>query len=417
MMKYFQLRPTFLQTVLWTALATSTSFAQSNPSPVPYETSKIEAGYNYSLALTKEGVLWSWGRNTNGALGDGTTTQRSSPVHLIFGPYSGLRFKAISASSHSAAIDTQDRLWVWGLNTWGQVGDGSTTNRNRPLEIPVNLGLAKIVSVACGEKHTVVADTDGNLWAWGDNTSGALGNGSTSNALSPVQVSTGTGMTIVVNVAAGDDHSLAASYGGAIHAWGAASYGQLGNGSTTNSSVPVLITGLKLEEDDSDSDLLPDSWEKFYFTNLTKIGTSDTDSDGLNARNEYLNNTNPNLADTDGDGIPDGLEITWGFRPLDSSDGAQDYDGDGWSNYEEIINLGTNPNIVNPTRTDGDVDGLDDLWEIAYGLNQGSSSGNNGPSGDPDNDGVLNSTEYQRGTDPMKPDNPKVKLNVTVLGD
>lgn len=510
-MRKSQLRNPFLQGALWTALATGAGFAQSNPSPIPYETSKIEAGYGHSLAITQEGVLWSWGRNTYGALGDGTTTQRNSPVHLIFGPYTGLRFKAISASAHSAAIDTQGRLWVWGRNDAGQVGDGTTTNRNKPLEIPVNGGLAKIASVACGESHTVAADIDGNLWAWGDNTygalgngsgvsslrpvavpapsgmgkivqvaagegssyalditgkiwawgrnsdgqlgdnsttnrstpvplyaatpsyravsakgshaaalgaddtiwtwglnssgqlglgdltnrhrryqvgtptygkkiaagkthtlvgsdynlawawgnngSGRLGNGSTSNSPSPVQVSTSSSLNVVVNVAAGEDHSLAVRSQGALYAWGAGTYGQLGNGGTTASSLPVAIPGLRLENDDSDNDLLPDSWEKFYYGNLLKAGTSDSDGDGVTARNEYLNNTNPTLADTDGDGISDNADA----MPLDPANGSEDADGDGLTLAEEIAK-GTNP--WNPD-TDGDgINDKDDLQPL-----------------------------------------------------
>ena len=136
-MRNSQRQKTLLQGALWTALAAGVGFAQSNPSPIPYETSQIEAGYGHSLAITSAGVLWSWGRNTNGALGDGTTaTQRNTPVHLIFGPYTGLRFKAISASAHSAAIDTQGRLWVWGKNDAGQVGDGTTTDRTSPAKFP-----------------------------------------------------------------------------------------------------------------------------------------------------------------------------------------------------------------------------------------------------------------------------------------
>ncbi len=127
----------------------------------------------------------------------------------------------------------------WGWNNYGQLDSGVTTDQAQAT--PERISLSSVVSVGAGQYHSLAVRRDGSVWAWGKNTSGQLGNGTTAESASPVQVA---GLTGAQAVAAGWDHSLALRDDGTVWAWGANYSGQLGNGSTTPSLVPVQVTGL-----------------------------------------------------------------------------------------------------------------------------------------------------------------------------
>jgi hypothetical protein len=157
---------------------------------------------------------------------------------------------------------------------------------------------------------------------------------------------------------------------------------------------------------DSDSDGLPDGWEVQYVLNpLSGVGdngaTGDPDHDGLTNIQEYVAHTNPKNADTDGDTLPDGWEAQYSLNPLSTTgtNGASgDPDHDGLTNALEYA-AHTNP--INP---DSDGDTLPDGWEVHYGLNPLSAAGDNGANGNPDHDSLTNAQEYARGTNPVVPD-------------
>ena len=188
----------------------------------------VAAGGYHGQALTNEGLLLTWGQNTTGQLGDGTTASRSFPVRAL----SDVREMA-AGWWHGAAITSDGALWTWGYNVFGQLGDGSTSNRLLPVRV-----LSGVRAVAAGEAHTLAIKTDGTLWAWGYNTSGQLGDGSTTHRLAPVQV-----MTDVRAVVAGRERSLAIRNDGSLWAWGNNASGSLGDGTTTNRLVPVQVLG------------------------------------------------------------------------------------------------------------------------------------------------------------------------------
>jgi alpha-tubulin suppressor-like RCC1 family protein len=187
----------------------------------------VSAGGSYTLALRPDGTLWAWGYNADGRLGDGTTTQRNSPVQI------GNGFAAIAAGSdgHSLAIKTDGTLWAWGTNSYGQLGDGTTIQRNSPVQI--GTGFAAVSA----NGHSLALGADGTLWGWGPNTYGQVGTGATFlPVLEPVEIGTG-----YVSIAAGGEHSLGVKSDGTLWAWGNNDHGQLGDGTTTMRTSPVEI--------------------------------------------------------------------------------------------------------------------------------------------------------------------------------
>jgi alpha-tubulin suppressor-like RCC1 family protein len=202
-------------------------------------TGAIAAGSYHSLALKADATVWAFGRNLNGQLGDGSTTNRPSPVQV-----SGLsNVAAIAAGgSHSLALTASGAVMSWGLNTQGQLGDGSTVQKTSPVAV-TGLGSTVIVAIAAGASHSVALTSTGTVLAWGQNTAGQLGQGSTSPSSSstPGQV---PGLTGVIAIAAHSDHTLAVKADGSVVAWGNNWNGQTGDGTNVNPrSSPVAMLG------------------------------------------------------------------------------------------------------------------------------------------------------------------------------
>ncbi|MFD2329317.1 RCC1 domain-containing protein [Cohnella sp. GCM10020058] len=196
----------------------------------------IAAGAYHSLALKADGTVWAWGSNTVGQLGDNSTVNRATPVLV-----SGLTgVEALDGGiGHSVALKKDGTVWSWGYNSDGQLGIGTTVNRSAPVQIA---GLAKITAVVAGGYHSVALKSDGSVFAWGANGEGQLGIGTTAGRTSPVQV---PGLADVKSIGAGLQHSLAAKYGdGTVWAWGDNGYGQLGDGTTTDRLSPVQAAGI-----------------------------------------------------------------------------------------------------------------------------------------------------------------------------
>lgn len=200
----------------------------------------VAAGGGFSLFLEEDGTPWSWGGNMYGQLGDGTNGDwhyKDTP-HQVPGLSGIVQLQA--GHLYSLALKDDGTVWVWGTNGNGQLcQDSSVSLSNVPVQVS---GLTNITAIAAGDRHCLVLKNDGTVWGWGYNSYGQLGNGSTIEAQrSPVQVS---GLSGVVAVTAGYWHSLALKSDGTVWAWGNNTSGQLGNNSTTNSSTPVQVGSL-----------------------------------------------------------------------------------------------------------------------------------------------------------------------------
>lgn len=240
----------------------------------------ISAGHWFSMALKNDGSVWTWGYNFNGNLGNGTTTSTNTPIQVL----SINNITAISAGyMHCLALQSDSTVWSWGGNSSGQLGDGTNIDSYTPIKInnfgsvyaidagdfhsvalkqlasvwhwgssnfsnvPVEMSTISnpfygSIKIAAGGGHSFAIKYNGRLRAWGDGTSGQLGDGANGISPSPVQVVSFT--TNASAVAAGGQHSLILKDDGTLWATGSNFYGQLGTGNNTDSNVPVMISGL-----------------------------------------------------------------------------------------------------------------------------------------------------------------------------
>ena len=283
-------------------------------------TNRISSGYYHSLSVRTDGTVWAWGNNYSGQLGTGNNESTDFPVQVLSltgavdiacgewgsvalkedgtvwqwgffgtipnpsnGPPDGLKIPtkvvglsdviAVSAGAyHAVALKSDGTVWAWGSNVGGMLGDGTTIDRDVPVQV-VGLeniiaitfclvlksdgtvwrwghccfpaqqlsGLYDVTAISSGT-HSLAIKKDGSLWAWGDNRNGQLGDGTTEDTDDPVQV---LNLSNVIAASAGDSFSVAATGDGRVWACGANFWGQLGDGTTNESHVPVQIPSVR----------------------------------------------------------------------------------------------------------------------------------------------------------------------------
>jgi len=199
----------------------------------------VSAGTSHVVATTTSGQLWAWGNNGQGRLGDGTVINRHVPTRIG----TGTNWETISAGgAHTVAVTIGGELWAWGNNGSGRLGDGSTADRHSPVRIGVR---SDWVVVSAGGSHTVATTSNGQLWSWGWNAHGQLGNGvsgpSAGARWAPALVGIEENWLSVVAAPHG---AFALQSSGEVWAWGLNSTGELGDGTSIGRPSPVLIASL-----------------------------------------------------------------------------------------------------------------------------------------------------------------------------
>lgn len=198
---------------------------------------KVSAGSNHDLALRADGTVWAWGRNNYGQLGDGTTTQKHYAMQV---PGLSNIVDIAAGYYHSTAVDRQGRVYTWGRNHKGQLGKGDTVDSLTPVQLS---GISDAYAVSCGEigDFTTVVCNDGSVLSWGDNYYGVLADGTTyTDSTVPVAA---TGLPPIARIAAGSSHMVAIGVDGSVWAWGGNGQGQLAQGYTSlRSNVPLSVT-------------------------------------------------------------------------------------------------------------------------------------------------------------------------------
>jgi alpha-tubulin suppressor-like RCC1 family protein len=321
----------------------------------------VAAGYDHTLALTSGGSVWAWGLRSWGALGDGTTTSHAATPQQV----SGLSdIVAIAAGSQtSLALKSDGSIYGWGDNGVGQLGEASPSYRTSPAQIP---NLSGIAAISIKNDHTLVLQNDGSesgiVWAFGYNYQGRLGDGTVNNSSSPLRVA-----SAIQRVSASERGSLLLEDGsGFLKAVLGAGYFE---GTYAESGVPATsLRFVRILRDD-----------------FLDVSAGTAIQLGLRADTMIREWGSLEATGADGDFLGD-----------DTGSG-DDPDGDGLTSAEEWL-LGTDPFDAD-TNDDGILDGI------------AAASGMSATNPDMDGDGVLNGAERAQGTDPFNPDSDGDEVN------
>jgi alpha-tubulin suppressor-like RCC1 family protein len=201
----------------------------------------IAGGFNQSIALKSDGTVWVWGNGSDGAMGNSTYNSWNIPLQV---PNLNDVTDIAGGNNFFVVLKSDSTVWTWGNNSFGSLGIGSfALNSSVPVQIT---SLSEIVAIDAGADHGISLDSEGRVWCWGYNYAGQLGNGSLADSNVPVQVGNLSG---IVGIAAGGNASFALTSTGTVLAWGDNFVGQLGNGTampySENPVAVVLLNGVE----------------------------------------------------------------------------------------------------------------------------------------------------------------------------
>ena len=215
-------------TLLWLGIF---SLTLSSKARADNTVSQVSAGSGHACAIRSDGTLWCWGDNDRGQLGDGTHISGSTPRPVTYFNEGFVSVAQVSCGSeHTCAVRTDGTLWCWGDNTYGQLGNGMTSDSNAggglsQIRLPSN---QPAVQVSAGYQHTCALDTYGHLYCWGSNGAGQLGDGTKTDRHTPVQVTVASDNFTQVSAGMSYTCAVGGPYVGNVFCWGWGSSGQLG---------------------------------------------------------------------------------------------------------------------------------------------------------------------------------------------
>jgi alpha-tubulin suppressor-like RCC1 family protein len=201
---------------------------------------QIVGGHYHSSAIDKNGQVWSWGTDSSGNLGIGVVFSPNHPTPKSIAGGQKTFCKISARTDNTSGIDNNGKVWAWGNNSKGQIGDGTTTNRCTPTALA---GVAKtFCEISSGNSTTAAIDKNGQIWTWGWNFFGYLGDGTLTDKCTPVSVA-GSTKTFCKITSRGQYHMGAIDKNGQVWCWGFGALGQLGTGNTQSSCSPRAVAG------------------------------------------------------------------------------------------------------------------------------------------------------------------------------
>jgi len=230
----------------------TTTGAFTGPATWGVEATQIAAGNSHSCAATADGRALCWGSGGNGRLGNGSTANNATPTEVVkpgSDPLTGVA-QVVTGEQHSCALLTTGTVTCWGEASSGQIGRGTTSDSWVAIDVVMSVGgplLSDIAQISAGSLHTCAVRSDSTVACWGSNGSGRLGDGTTTQRNSPVDVLVSPGgpsLSGVTAVAAGDDHTCALMTDTSVQCWGEGSGGELGDGLSVDAVSPVTVSGL-----------------------------------------------------------------------------------------------------------------------------------------------------------------------------
>lgn len=251
----------------------------------------ISAGNGHTCALTNANTVKCWGWNSKGQLGDGGTTNKNVPTDV---QGLGGSIKEFSLGYyHTCALLTTGTVKCWGNNGAGKLGDGTITQRLTPVSV---LGLTDVKNISLGEFHSCALKNTGELKCWGYNFAGRLGDSTAIDRTTPVTVSGFSSNAAKISM--GGAHSCALDASNALKCWGYNVDGRVGDNSTVDKYIPTLVHGFSGENIDSDNDGVQNELDKFP-NDITNWHDSDGDGVGDNADWDDDNDGVPDTVDSE----------------------------------------------------------------------------------------------------------------------